>query len=101
MLNWLKKNKTLSSMLGAVALFTAGVPTTTKAAPQAPQKITQNVETGLVNLKDSFLPLLEQTEGNYPYCYHGKSGSMTVGCGVHLNIVKASYILVRKRWNFF
>ena len=80
----LKKSKTLRSLLGATALFMAGAPSVAEAAPKAPQKMTQSTEIGLGNLKDSLLPLLEQTEGNYPYCYYGKTGSITVGCGVHM-----------------
>ena len=85
MFSSLKKNKTLRSLLGAATLFMAGAPSVVEAAPmKAPQKMAQNVVIGLDNLTDSCLPLFEQAEGNYPYCYYGKTGSMIVGCGVHL-----------------
>ena len=84
MFSVLKKNKTLRSLLGAASLFMAGAPSTVEAAPKPAPSITQTVKADRDSLVQSYRPLCEILEGNLPYCYYGKTGNVTVGCGVHV-----------------
>lgn len=83
MFSSLKKNKTLRSLLGATALFMAGTPQVVEAAPKAPQKAAQTVQSVTDCLVTEYMPLCAQLEGNLPYCYKDK-GVVTAGAGVHL-----------------
>ena len=89
LLSRLKKNKTLRSVLGAAALFTVGAPTVVEAAPKPQPKITQAAFDKCQLLAEEYRPLCEQLEGNLPYCYYGKTGKVTVGCGVHVKDFKS------------
>ena len=89
MFSFLKKSKTLRSILGAATLFTAGVPSEVEGAPKPPQKMTQAALKDCDLLAQEYRPLCEQLEGNLPYFYYGKTGKMTVGCGVHAKDFKA------------
>ncbi len=89
MFSSLKKSKTLRSLLGAAAFFAAGAPSVVQAAPKAPQQITQSAIKACDQLAAEYAPICEQLEGNFPYCYYGKTGNITVGCGVHVKDFKA------------
>lgn len=88
LLSRLKKNKTLRSVLGAAALFAMGTPSVVEAAPKPQPKITQAATNKCLLLAKEYRPLCEQLEGNLPYCYYGKTGKVTVGCGVHVKDFK-------------
>ncbi|MBO7484168.1 MAG: hypothetical protein J6T55_03510 [Alphaproteobacteria bacterium] len=88
MFSRLKKNRTLRSLLGAASLFVAGAPAVAEVAPKEPLKITQKEQSQCDALIKEYMPLCEQLEGNLPYCYYGKTGNMTVGCGVHFKDFK-------------
>ena len=88
MFSSLKKSKTLRSLLGAAALFAAGAPSVAESVPKPESKITQTVPDKCQLLAKEYRPLCEQLEGNFPYCYYGKTGKVTVGCGVHVKDFK-------------
>ena len=88
LLSRLKKNKTLRSVLGAAALFAMGTPSMVEAAPKTQPRITQNTTDKCQSLAKEYRPFCEQLEGNLPYCYYGKTGKVTVGCGVHIKDFK-------------
>ena len=88
MFSSLKKSKTLRSLLGAASLFVAGAPSVVEAAPRTQPKITQVAINKCQSLAEEYRPFCEQLEGNLPYCYYGKTGKVTVGCGVHVKDFK-------------
>ncbi|MGN0920016.1 MAG: hypothetical protein ACI4OR_04620 [Alphaproteobacteria bacterium] len=79
----IKKSKTLRSLLGAAALFSAGVPQMAQAAPKSSPKITQSARTAADVLTAEYMPICAELEGNAPYCYRDKN-VLTTGAGVHL-----------------
>lgn len=106
MFSSIKKSKTLRSLLAAASFFVAGAPSVTVAAPKTPTKITQVAKPDCTTLIQSYRPLCEQLEGNFPYCYYGKTGAVTAGCGVHIRDFPAldnsvALKLIPKKGNVF
>ena len=66
MFSSIKKSKTLRSLLAAASFIVAGAPSVTVAAPKTPTKITQVSKPDCTTLIQSYRPLCEQLEGNFP-----------------------------------
>lgn len=80
-LDWLKKNKTVRTVLAAAALSGAGMPAVSVAAEKPIPKSVQSVTNGCSCLLEKYMGICPILEGDLPYCYNDK-GVMAGGCGV-------------------